>query len=56
MSNQSKPQDQSARDNRAGQLDDHNPKYHRDRGASPEEAERLAAAARKRDADAEAKK
>lgn len=46
--NESKPQDQAAPDNHAGQLADHNPRCHRDRGASPEDAERLAAA-RKRD-------
>ena len=43
-------------DNKANQLNDHHPAFHLARGASPEEAERLAAAARKRDAaGAEAK-
>lgn len=37
-------------DNMSRQLNDHDPAFHRARGATPEEAERLAAAARKRDA------
>ena len=37
-------------DNHGNQLNDHQPAYHRARGATPEEAERLASDARKRDA------
>lgn len=37
-------------DNHGNQLNDHHPAYHRARGATPQEAERLAADARKRDA------
>ncbi len=36
-------------DNKSRQLNDHDPAYHRSRGASPEEAERLAEQARQRD-------
>jgi hypothetical protein len=36
-------------DNTSKQLNDHDPAFHRARGASPEEAERLAEAARRRD-------
>lgn len=40
----------AAADNRAGQLSDHDPRYHLARGASPAEAERLAREARATDA------